>query len=156
MFFYTEKRSYLVTLNSTGEYLERCICSDMTYLCKYIFLVSHKHAIPYSDKAVFFRRQQSESTQGPINDSDDIVNKVFSDYQAIIEEQERQNLLRVDALSESLRLAYSVLGSQIKELNKSNKRDSDFLETLAKGIRNLTSRIKSTKNSFQHPSTQRR
>jgi ribosome-binding protein aMBF1 (putative translation factor) len=128
----------------------------MTYLYKHIFLVLRKHAIPYSDKAVFFRRQQSESAQGPINDSDDIVNKVVSDYQAIIEEQERQNLLRVDALSESLRQAYSVLGSQIKELNKSNKHDSDFLETLAQGIRNLTSRIKSTKNSFQHPSTQRR
>ena len=103
-----------------------------------------------------FRQQQSEITQGPINNSDDIVNKVVSDYQAIIEEQGQQNLLRVDALSESLRQAYSVLGSQIKGLNKSNKRDSDFLETLAKGIRNLTSRIKSTKNSSQHPSTQRR
>ncbi|KAG1098326.1 hypothetical protein G6F61_011361 [Rhizopus arrhizus] len=94
-----------------SEYLERCTCPDMTYLYKYIFLGSRKHAIPYSDKAVFFRCQQSKSVKGPINDSDDIINKVVSDYQAIIEEQERQNLLRVNVLSESLRQEYSVLGS---------------------------------------------
>jgi hypothetical protein len=76
---------------------------------------------------MFFHRQQSENVQGPINDPDGITNEDVGDYQAIIEEQEQQKLLRVDALSESLGQAYNFLAAQIKELNKPNKCDPDFL-----------------------------
>ncbi|KAL4210684.1 hypothetical protein AB4K20DRAFT_1867646 [Rhizopus microsporus] len=65
-------------------------------------------------------------------------------------------LVNVNTLSESLGQAYAVLDAQIKQLNKSNQGDPDFLESLLQEAKSLTSTIENTRNPDQHPSIQRR
>ncbi|GAA5817185.1 hypothetical protein MFLAVUS_010727 [Mucor flavus] len=48
-----EDVSYVVTLDTSREFIEKYSCPDPPYSCKHIFLVSRAHAIPYSDKSVF-------------------------------------------------------------------------------------------------------
>ncbi|CAO3645158.1 unnamed protein product [Mucor hiemalis] len=90
--FTDEDTLYKVELDGHQKFIEKCNCPDMTYLCKHIFLVSRTQAIPYSDKSAIRR------ALGPVEVPDIVENE--GDFNDILNEQQQQQRLRLDTLSE--------------------------------------------------------